>query len=212
LRVFSIEVRSDGTVPHLGLLVSNHLSYLDILVLGSIARPTFVSKHEVRSWPVFGWLASLAGTIFVNREKRSEVATSTEQIREVLARGDLLVLFPEGTSSDGQTVLPFKSSLLEPVVEAKQPISGSYINYAMTDGDVGKEVCYWGDMTLGPHLLNLLGKRGIVAHVSFREIDDVSGNRKQLAQRLHATVLQLKEKFSEPDVPSGSVFPKITSG
>lgn len=116
LRVFHLELRVTGAVPSTGLLVCNHLSYLDILVLGATTPCIFVSKCEVRRWPVFGWFASLAGTLFLRREKKSAVARMTHEMRRAMNNGVLLVLFPEGTTSDGRDVLPFKSSLLEPTI------------------------------------------------------------------------------------------------
>lgn len=96
-----------------GLLVSNHLSYVDVLVIGAITPAIFVSKNEARHWPVFGALARLAGTIFVRRDKRTDVARLAAEIKNALDAGVLVVLFPEGTSSAGARVLPFKSALLQ---------------------------------------------------------------------------------------------------
>jgi 1-acyl-sn-glycerol-3-phosphate acyltransferase len=178
------------------MLASNHLSYLDILMLGAITPVAFVAKREVRNWPVFGWFARLAGTMFVHREKRSDVNRSTAEIKEALRNGALVVLFPEGTSSDGDTVLPFKSALLAPATQQEHPLSASFIRYGLDDGSVADEVCYWRDMTLVPHLLNLLGKRGVSAHVSFMQVHEGCANRKELARQLHAEVVRLREAFS----------------
>src|SRR5437764_10384856 len=114
LRIFRATVQTSGPMPSNGLLVCNHLSYMDILVLSSLTPAVFVAKREVKSWPVFGWFARLAGTLFVDCERRTQVGKVTNQIESVLNEGVLTILFPEGTSSGGETVLPFKSSLLEP--------------------------------------------------------------------------------------------------
>ncbi|HYT60783.1 MAG TPA: lysophospholipid acyltransferase family protein [Haliangiales bacterium] len=196
LRVFNVSLQTTGVIPARGLLVCNHLSYLDILVIGALAPAAFVAKREMRNWPVLGWFAMLAGTVFVHRGKRSEVTRSTAEIKEVLRQGTLLVLFPEGTSSGGDTVLPFKSALLEPAAEQKQPLAAGCIQYSLSDGSVADEVCYWRDMTLVPHLVNLLGKRGVSARVSFTQLQNGCGDRKQLARQLHSEVVRLKEAFS----------------
>ena len=196
LRVFHLELRVTGAIPSSGLLVCNHLSYLDIIVLGAAAPCVFVSKCEVRHWPVFGWFASLAGTLFLRRDKRSDVARMTREMRREIEAGALVVLFPEGTTSDGREVLPFKSSLLEPATQQPHGLSAGFIEYALTDGSVADEVCYWRDMTLAPHLLNLLGKRGLEARLSFTELRQASPDRKQLARQLHSEVVRLKEAFS----------------
>jgi 1-acyl-sn-glycerol-3-phosphate acyltransferase len=104
-----------------------------------------------------------------------------------------VVLFPEGTSSDGSSVLPFKSSLLEPATRMDHPLSVAFLNYALPDGNVGEDVCYWGDMTLVPHLVNLLSKPRIGVNVAFTRLKQSPGSRKELARHLHSEVLQLKE-------------------
>src|SRR6266516_123787 len=109
-RVMGIRVTTRGSMPLSGLLVSNHLSYLDVLVLSSIRPCVFVAKRDVSAWPLFGWLARAAGTIFVDREHRLSSSAVVDLVRATLASGSVVVLFPEGTSSDGSTVLPFKSA------------------------------------------------------------------------------------------------------
>jgi lyso-ornithine lipid O-acyltransferase len=200
LRVLGVEFRATGEVPATGLLVSNHLSYLDILVLSALTPAVFVAKREVKHWPVFGWFARLGGTLFVDREKRTQVGELTEALRGVLDQKVLVILFPEGTSSDGHTVLPFKSSLLEPATRCAHPLSASLIQYRLEDGDVGEEVCYWKDMTLVPHLLNLLSKRRVKVLVRFSAVRKGSADRKELARQLHSEVLRLMELHPSPAV------------
>lgn len=193
LRVVKLDWRVNGPIPKCGLLISNHLSYLDILVLAAVTPAVFVSKREVKNWPVFGSFARMAGTLFVNREKRSEVLRSNAEIEQALNDGALVVLFPEGTSSGGETVLPFKSALLEPATRPEHELFAGCIGYALEDGDIVEEVCYWRDMTLVPHLINLLGKRTVHASVRFAQIRDRSADRKELAQQLRAEVLKLRD-------------------
>jgi lyso-ornithine lipid O-acyltransferase len=193
LRVFGLRVASAGSVPDQGLLVSNHLSYLDIIVLAALTPAVFVSKREVKFWPVFGWLAALAGTVFVNRRRATDVTRVNARIRSLLDNGALVVVFPESTTSDGRTVLAFKSSLLEPAAHSRHVITASCIRYSLDDGDVPSELCYWGDMTFVPHLLNLLSKARVEASVTFHPLQPGRVGRKQLAQRLHAEVVRLRE-------------------
>jgi 1-acyl-sn-glycerol-3-phosphate acyltransferase len=196
MRVFGAETRTFGPIPSSGLLVCNHLSYLDILVLVSLTPAIFVAKREVKSWPVFGWFARLAGTLFVDRARRTHVGKVTNEIQSALNQGALVILFPEGTSSGGDTVLPFRSSLLEPAARHNHSISAGLIQYELKDGDVSEEVCYWKDMTLVPHLINLLGKRRIQASVRFTRLSEGSANRKDLARQLHSEVLRLKDALA----------------
>jgi 1-acyl-sn-glycerol-3-phosphate acyltransferase len=193
-RVFMDRPGIGGPLPHSGLLVSNHLSYLDILLLGALTPAVFVSKADVKQWPVFGWFASWGGTVFVRREKRGEVGAVGDQIRQLLQAGHLVVLFPEGTSSGGDTVLPFKSSLLEPVSGQTYNVHAAGIAYFLGDGNASTDVCYWGDMVFGPHLAKLLGKAKIRARVNFADIPAPAPDRKRLAKQLHAAVLKLHAK------------------
>jgi lyso-ornithine lipid O-acyltransferase len=194
LRLFQFKTQMTGPVPVRGLLISNHLSYLDVLVLSSLTPAVFVSKHDVKFWPVFGRFAVLAGTVFVDRARRFQVGQVNDEITAALNQGALVVLFPEGTSSNGQTLLPFKSSLLEPATNPARPLAIGWIHYEIDDGDPGAEVCYWGDHAFFPHMLNLLGKRTVRATVRFGPFSERGGDRKELARRLRAEILDLKEK------------------
>jgi len=190
-RIFQLEIQSAGTIPTRGLLISNHVSYVDILALLALTPAVFVAKREVKSWPVMGWLAQLGGTVFIDRQRRTHVGEVNDEIQNALADGALVIVFPEGTSSDGQTILPFKSSLLEPATQQKHPLSVGWVGYTLADGDAGAEGCYWGDAVFFPHLLNLLSKRSVRAAVRFAPVEQHSTDRKELAQQLHAAVLRL---------------------
>ena len=100
-RVLNLQIRSLGEIPHRGLLISNHVSYVDILVLVSLAPALFVAKREVKFWPVMGLLAQLGGTVFIDRQRRTHVGEVNDDIRNALDDGALVTIFPEGTSSDG---------------------------------------------------------------------------------------------------------------
>lgn len=193
LRVFDVAWGSSGPVPERGLLVCNHLSYVDVLAIAAVTPTAFVAKREVRGWPVFGWFAKIAGTVFVHREKRTDVSRASAEIKEAIDSGVLLVLFAEGTSSNGETVLPFKSALLEPVVALNCPLSAGLVAYTIADGDVREDVYYWRDMTLVPHLLNLMTKRNFSVNVSFTPVPEPAADRKELARQLHAEVLRMKK-------------------
>lgn len=192
LRVFSVQIDFTGNPPQTGLLVCNHLSYLDILVLVSLAPAVFVSKSEVKHWPVFGWFARLAGTLFVDRTRRSDVTRMNALIENSLTAGNVVVLFPEGTSWDGSEVLPFKSSLLEPVVGTRHPISVGFLKYSLADGNAANDVCYWGDATFFPHLVKLMTKLKVQAQVRFASVSAPAPERKALAEQLRAAVVQLQ--------------------
>jgi len=193
LGIFKTQIKTSGSIPKSGLLVSNHLSYVDILVIASITPAVFVAKREVKGWPVFGFFARLAGTVFVDRERRTRVGQTAGEIATALNHGALVVLFPEGTSSNGETVLPFKSSLLEPATRQTHALFASHIQYEIDDGDVREDICYWREKPLLAHIINLLSKRTIKAEVRFTQLREASTDRKELAKQLHSEILRLKE-------------------
>ena len=165
---------------------------LDIVVLSAVQPCAFVAKRDVATWPLFGWLARAAGTIFVDRERRLSSPVVVGLIRNAIASGSVVVLFPEGTSSDGTTVLPFKSALLESAVQLRCPVAATAIQYALDEGSVADEVCYWRDMTLVPHLLNLFFKREIRSNCSFSVPKIRVGDRKEIARELREEIMSMR--------------------
>jgi 1-acyl-sn-glycerol-3-phosphate acyltransferase len=199
LKIFGYSVSVSGDIPKHGLLFSNHLSYLDILAISATTPAVFVSKADVRKWPLFGWFATISGTVFVDRERRTHVGEVNREIEAALAAGALVVVFPEGTSSNGETVLPFRTSLLEPAARGDHELSVGWLHYELTDGDAGTEVCYWGDHWFVTHILNLFGKKSIHATQRFAKFQRTTDDRKELAGQLHAAVMELKQKgFTKP--------------
>jgi lyso-ornithine lipid O-acyltransferase len=192
LKIFAYTADVTGPVPRRGLLVTNHLSYLDILAIAAVTPAVFVSKADVRRWPLFGWLASLAGTVFVERERRAHVGAVNDEIQKALDDGALVVVFPEGTSSNGTTVLSFRTSLLEPGARSNHPLSTGWLHYELPDGEASEEICYWGEHTFFPHLLNLTGKKSVHATIRFGSFQKQTADRKELARQLHAEVTKLK--------------------
>ena len=191
-RIFQLEIQAAGTVPARGLLVCNHVSYVDIIALLSLAPAMFVAKREVKAWPVMGLMAQLGGTLFIDRQRRTHVGEINNDIQTALADDALVIVFPEGTSSDGATVLPFKSSLLEPATQSKHPLTIGRVHYTLEHGGADAAVAYWGEATFFPHLLNLLSQKKVRANVRFAPVPGHSTDRKELAQQLHAAVSALK--------------------
>ena len=188
-----VSFASHGTVPAGGLVVSNHLSYLDILVFSAIAPCAFVAKREIKSWPGIGWVATLAGTIYIDRSRPDNTHSIQPQMAAALASGVRVVLFPEGTSSDGRQVLPFRSSLFQPAIE-NHPITAACISYEIEDGDPAVDVCYHGDMVLGPHAAKLFGKGGVTASLRFGAGAKVFADRKDAARQLYEEVNALRNQ------------------
>jgi 1-acyl-sn-glycerol-3-phosphate acyltransferase len=144
-----------------------------------------------------GWIATLAGSIYVDRSRRSETHTVQPEIQSVLANGLRLFLFPEGTSSDGSRVQRFYSSLFQPAVDLQVQVSAAAISYSIPDGEPGTDACYWGDMTLFPHLIKLLAKHSVTATVRFSTASFRFTDRKQAALQMHHEVEQLWQVAAE---------------
>jgi 1-acyl-sn-glycerol-3-phosphate acyltransferase len=187
------------------LMVGNHTSYFDILVLSSLAQISFVAKSEVAGWPIFGILAKLQQAVFVERARRSQTGEARDQIRVRLLAGDALVLFPEGTSNDGNRVLPFKSALMgaveteigkdpqgRPLYVPVQPVSLAYVGvHGLPMGRENRPLYAWyGDMDLVPHLWEALlsGPMEVVVEFHPPITVDVAGGRKAMAAQVEAIV------------------------
>jgi 1-acyl-sn-glycerol-3-phosphate acyltransferase len=193
LRVLAIKPVYHGEPPAHGVLVCNHLSYTDILVLAARHPLVFIAKAEVSGWPVFGMLSRFAGTLFVRREVRSDVVRLASQMPPIVDSGVVLTFFPEGTSTGGDRILPFHASLLAPASAHEWVITPAYLRYELDpcDGSVENDVAYWRDMVFGPHLLNLLGKREIRASVTYGQPEQAGKDRKALAHHLREEVSRL---------------------
>jgi lyso-ornithine lipid O-acyltransferase len=197
-RIFGFDIRQFGepVAARPVLFTPNHVSYIDITVLGAVIPGSFVAKSEVSGWPLFGWLAKLQRSVFVDRQVRS-TAQQRDALAERLAAGDALILFPEGTSNDGNFVLPFKSALFSVVFNQEQPITVQPVSLAYTKIDglpIGRRlrpcVAWYGDMAMAPHLWRLLGFSAIEAVVEFHPPVSVAEfpSRKALAEFCHARV------------------------
>jgi 1-acyl-sn-glycerol-3-phosphate acyltransferase len=197
-RLFGIRIRVIGAPVRGALLAANHTGWLDIVIFSAVMPLSFVAKSEVASWPFFGTLARLQRTVFVTRARRSETGAARDDIRTRLLAGDTLVLFPEGTSSDGNGVLPFKSALLgaaEAEFEGKhitvQPVSTAYTGiHGIPMGRENRPLFAWyGDMELVPHLWESLKAGPLDVVVEFHPPLSLDAmDRKELAQRAEALV------------------------
>ena len=195
---FRIRIHGSPSASRPTLFVSNHVSYMDITILGSLLDASFIAKAEVSKWPLFGLIAKLDRTVFVQR-RSLRAAEQRDEISERLSDGDNLILFPEGTSADGLHVLPFKSALFS-VAEhrgkldtlALQPVS---ISYTHLDGiPLGRcllpHFAWYGEMTMVPHLFTLVGLGSVTIDVTFHEpaSSHEFKSRKGMAKHCHRIV------------------------
>jgi len=191
LWVLGVEVAVDGKPPAAPFyLVSNHLSYIDIILLASRLDAVFVAKAEVADWPVLGPVCRAIGTIFVDRTSRRDIPRVMDRLQQTLAGGQGVVLFPEGTSTCGARVEPFRPPLLETAVRSGHPVSYVAISYRTPEGleSAHTAVCWWGGREFVGHLLNLLALPGFRASLAFGDDQFLEADRKHLAERLWQAV------------------------
>jgi 1-acyl-sn-glycerol-3-phosphate acyltransferase len=191
LRSLGVAVRVQGTPPARGLVVSNHLSYLDILVISAAVPCFFVSKLEVARWPYFGWAARTAGTIFLDRASRSSAAAVAGEMSVRLALSVPVLLFPEGTSTDGAQVLRFHPRLMEPATRSGAPITPVAIRYVLAGGVQERELCWFGDVGFVSHLWKVLGVAGFSAQLQFGA-PNVYADPRVAAEQTHTEVSAMR--------------------
>jgi lyso-ornithine lipid O-acyltransferase len=210
-RIFGMRLHCEGHEPHQPfLLVSNHLGYADVIAYAATVDGVFVAKSDLASWPVVGALCRSADVVFVDRSARRDVTRVNQAIEEALGRGEGVILFPEGTSTRGERVLPFKPSLLEVAARGRLGVRVAGIRYATAPPDepASESVCWWGDMTFPGHFFALLGMRRIDAWIRHCDGVVVDDDRKRLAVALRAKVLEVFEPTARIESPPSSPQPQ----
>ena len=151
----------------------------------------FRSKAEIKSWPLFGLFCEWSGTIFLDRKHKTALTGPLEKVVELLRKGERVVIFPEGTDSDGTSVLPFHSSFFEGAVQAQCPVVPLAIRYSAPGVGPGEEVIYWKDRRFIFHVIRLLGVKEVRSRVTFGEEVAAGNNRKNLSQRIRERILSI---------------------
>ena len=171
-------------------LVSNHLSYLDVVVYWNALETYFLAKSDVARWPVLGFLVRSVGTLFIDRTLRGDLPRAIAEVERVLELGYGVVVFPEGTSSPGEEVLPFKAGVFEVAARTARPVCCAAVSYSTPEGApaASDSVCWWGDMTFLDHLYGLLRLPRIDACIAFATEPAGGPDRKTLARRSHELV------------------------
>jgi 1-acyl-sn-glycerol-3-phosphate acyltransferase len=164
------------------MIVANHVSWVDIFAINAVVPVRFVSKAEVRKWPLVGWLSARSGTVFLERARRQDTLRVNEIIASAMRAGDLFAVFPEGTTTDGSTLLKFHSSLLEPAVKAGAAVQPVALRYEREDGSLCTEAAFYGSRSMWDSLIGIVSAPSIVVHVCMLPpIQPGSGGRRALA-------------------------------
>jgi len=187
LDIFNVKVNIAAKDPlhclRSGLIVTNHISWLDVFVLNAIVPMRFVAKSEVRRWPAIGWLCARAQTLFIERGKARAAARMNVHLVELLQRGECLAIFPEGTTTDGAQVAHFHSSLLQPAIDAKAQVHPIAIRYHEGSGARSTAAAYIDDLSFGASMWNILSTPELhVRLIASASLDACTLDRRNLTQ------------------------------
>lgn len=183
----NLEIKGNPPEPPF-LLVSNHLSYMDVAALRSVIECVFVAKADIEGWLMAGTMIRNLGIIYINRENRRDIPRAGAKVIEALERGEGVVVFAEGTTSNGSRILPFKSSFLEFAAERDLPVYYSTVSYETLPGEIpaSESVCWWREESeFVPHIFELFKMPGFRGSITFGDEPIISSNRKELAEKLH---------------------------
>jgi 1-acyl-sn-glycerol-3-phosphate acyltransferase len=197
LKRLDVELKMVGAPPRQGplLLVSNHISWVDIVALHAVCHCRFVAKADVKQWPLIGILATGGGTLYVQRESRRDAMRVVHRMAQALRAGDILAVFPEGTTGDGESVLPFHANLIQAAISANSPVQPVAIQFVDTrSGTPSQAVNYMGDESLVSSIWRTLSARDLCAVVAFGEVQRADGrDRRAWAQELRSEIVAMRQ-------------------
>lgn len=189
---FVVKGNPPAAMPANSMLAANHVSWLDIFMLYTRYYARFVAKAEMRKWPVIGWLCVKTGTLFIERERRSDTARTNQIINQALRGGDCIAIFPEGTTADGTNLEAFHTSLFEPAVMSQSTLYPVALRFCDRNGAVNTEVAYADETTLMGSLIKILAQQEIRAELIFAKPIPAQGkNRRELARAAEAVIASL---------------------
>jgi 1-acyl-sn-glycerol-3-phosphate acyltransferase len=200
LRAMDVKTSCQGNFPATGVIVSNHSSYLEIMAMAAQHPCVFVARAELANIPLLGYMSTMAGTVYVQRGHGGSALKAKDSIQSAADAGVPIVIFPEGTTGDGSSLLEFRSGALGQAMETGLPVTAAFVSYELKGNNppgstVRNDVAFWGDAELFHHMFHLLALRGIQVniHIADRPIEFTPGpiNRKLAATEARAAVMQL---------------------
>lgn len=210
LAILNVRLSVRGEVPDLSaagvMFVANHISWLDIYLLDAVCPVRFVSKAEVRAWPVIGWLAEKIGTLFIERARRHDTARAGREVVDALRQGDCVAVFPEGTTSNGTLLRPFHASLLQSAINSGARLWPVAIRYVHRDGTANLSPAYVDNMSFADSLFRILNEPDLEAEITYLEPLPVQGRSRRelaaLAEKAIANALNLTVPGRKSDKPA----------
>lgn len=207
LATMNVKVTVHGRHPaasHPTLLVSNHVSWLDVWLILSVHPVRFVAKSDIARWPVAGWLVRQAGTIFIERSRRSDTARINRGIAEVMARPETVAVFPEGTTTDGSRLGAFHASLFQPALAPEARLAVAAIRYPLHDGSPNADCSYAGERSLLQSIRLILAQQAPRAELHFLGyVENAGRTRRELADESRALIARALEPWVQSHSPHG---------
>ena len=196
LRILNILLSIHGARPrrsaHNLIVAANHISWVDIFVINAAQPSRFIAKAEIRDWPIAGWLADKAGTIFIRRTRRSDTAKINETMHNVLAEGATIGFFPEGTTTSGDKLLKFHTSLFEPAVANAATIAPAAIRYRASDGEPPDAVVFVDELSFAESVALIISEKSMIAEITFAPQIEAAGlSRRQLALKSEVAIARI---------------------
>lgn len=191
--MLGLHIKVCGVPPKSGqrtLILANHVSWVDIFALNAVSTARFVAKSEVGSWPLIGRLCKGTGTLFIERENKRDTARLNHEIVAALETDQNIAVFPEGTSSDGTSLRPFRSSLLQPAIACQTIIQPVYLRYVDANGSLSRTAAYCDDISFGTSMWNLLAGQGITVELHYLDLISAtsSDDRRKLTNSIEARI------------------------
>ncbi len=207
IRILGITARVQGTVPRATkrgtMIASNHVSWLDIFLISSVCPTRFIAKSEIRDWPGAGWIADKAGTIFIRRDQWRDTARINEKVHAALAAGDCVGLFPEGITTEGDTLLNFHSSLFASSVANHALVHPVAIRYQRRDGALCREMSFAGDRSFMESLGLIIRQKSVVATLAFAAPVETEGTTRREASAAALARVASLLGLASPGTPPG---------
>ena len=192
LHLMNFDIRMTGALSHENVMVvANHVSWIDIFALHAVGPVRFIAKSEIAHWPVLGKLVAGVGTLFIERERRRDTHRVNQEVAQALQNGDIVAVFPEGTVTDGTQLLPFKGSLLQPIVDANGRVQPAAIRYLSAKGEASNVPAYVDDITFMGSLWRICGERALIVELTAMTPLPAAGrHRRELAREAEAAIRQ----------------------
>jgi 1-acyl-sn-glycerol-3-phosphate acyltransferase len=198
LRILNVTPHVEGEPPQPGaaavMVAANHVSWIDIFLICAVRPTRFVAKSEIRAWPIAGWIADRAGTLFIRRDQMRDMARIDARVRQVMGEGDCVGLFPEGITTEGDELRKFHSSLFEPAVANAAHVHPIAIRYEHPDGTLCRQMSFIGDRTFGESIGLIVRQEAVRARLMFAPpIETAGASRRDVAKSVEGEIARLLE-------------------